>query len=266
MAELVMKRIPAITLVTLVLVGAVSFAVVPRVQHFLDVRKAEQILQHPLPPVTLPLSTVPNTNPNPSPNPTIEVNLPVPFTVQAPHGNWNLPYQEACEEAAAIMAIRYVFQTTFLDADDADAGILDLVRTNEQKLGYPVDQTVEQVQHLIRDVAPKIPVRLVRDPSIENLKQELSAGNVIIVPAAGRMLRNPFYRRPGPLYHMLVLRGYTSDGFFITNDPGTKRGEGYLYPYARIMEAMGDWNNGNPGEGEKVVLVVEPLRGGTVEM
>ncbi|MCR4279964.1 MAG: hypothetical protein NUV82_00890, partial [Candidatus Komeilibacteria bacterium] len=32
-----------------------------------------------------------------------EYNLDVPFMSQAPHANWDLPYQEACEEASLIM-------------------------------------------------------------------------------------------------------------------------------------------------------------------
>lgn len=37
-----------------------------------------------------------------------EVNLDVPFTSQAPYKNWHHPYQDFCEEASALMAVRYV--------------------------------------------------------------------------------------------------------------------------------------------------------------
>lgn len=228
---------------------------VPKWQRHQEIREAEELLERGLPPVIEPS---PNPNPNPSPVALAEVNLNVPFTSQAPTGNWDLPYQEACEEAAALMAIRYVFGNPIIDSADADAGILDLVRANEA-LGFPIDQTAEQVMALIHDVDPKIPVALVEDPTIEILKNQLSQGNVIIVPAAGRELKNPFFNQPGPLYHMFVLRGYTDDGYFITNDPGTKRGEGYLYPFDRVMNAMGDWNGGNPSNGQKVVLVLKPI-------
>ena len=33
--------------------------------------------------------------------------LEVPFTSQAPFGNWDEPYQEACEEAVMLMLMHY---------------------------------------------------------------------------------------------------------------------------------------------------------------
>ena len=37
-----------------------------------------------------------------------QFNLAVPFTSQAPHADWELPYQEACEEAALLMAHHFI--------------------------------------------------------------------------------------------------------------------------------------------------------------
>ena len=253
-----MKKILLIIGALAILLAGTS-VVVPKWQRHREILEAEKLLERELPPIIDPISTTSSSTSSSSPNPTrAEVNLAVPFTSQAPTGNWDLPYQEACEEASALMAIRYVFANPITDPADAEAGILDLVKANE-KLGFPIDQTAEQVMTLIHDVDPKIPVALVKDPTIELLKDQLSEGHVIIVPAAGRELGNPFFQSPGPLYHMFVLRGYTDDGYFITNDPGTKRGEGYLYPFDRIMSAMGDWNDGDPARGEKVVLVLKPL-------
>jgi hypothetical protein len=212
----------------------------PKILHYRSVQKAEELLDR-----SQPQGIKGEV-----------VNLPIPFTVQAPHGDWAMPYQEACEEAAALMAIRYAFGNPILDPNDADAAIGDLLRTNETILEYPVDQTAKEVVELIQEIDTNIPVRLIHNPTVDILKSELSSGHVILVPAAGRKLRNPFFRQPGPLYHMLVLRGFTEDGYFVTNDPGTKRGEGYLYPYERIMEAMGDWNDGDPERGKKVVIAV----------
>lgn len=243
------KRVVTVVFFLLILGGAF---VIPRAMRYFSVREAEQLLQRELPTTYSSLTTYSDELPE-------EVNLPVPFTPQAPHANWELPYQEACEEAAVLMAIRYVFGNAILSPEDADAGILDLVKMNEEILGYPYDQTALQVQELIQEIDPTISTRLFHDPTVDDLRRELAQGNVVIVPIAGRLLRNPFFHRPGPVYHMLVLRGYTTDGYFITNDPGTKRGEGYLYTFERIMDAMHDWNDGNPAEGEKIVVVLEPF-------
>jgi hypothetical protein len=240
-----------------IVIGIVLLAIVStvfllsKVQDNQAIRDAEKLLEKPLPPFT-------ELSENLVLEPKDEVNLPVPFTSQAPHANWDMPYQEACEEAAALMAIRYIFNNPIDNPEDADAAILDLVRDNETLLNNPVDQTVVQVIDLIQEVDPGISAYPLSKPTVEEIQIQLSQGNVVIVPAAGKKLMNPFYKNGGPLYHMLVLRGYTADGYFITNDPGTKRGEGYLYPFEVIMEAMGDWNDGDPRNGEKVVLILEP--------
>ncbi len=262
-----MKKFPLLLGISLVALVGVSFVALPKWERYRMVREAEELQERERPPVTSPKpqagsssisSSTSSFSPETSPELLAEINLDVPFTSQAPNGNWDLPYQEACEEAAVLMAIRYVFSNPILNADDADKGIVDLVNANEA-LGFPIDQTAEQMMALIHDIDPNIPVALVEDPTIDLLKKQLSQGNVIIVPAAGRELQNPFFQTPGPLYHVFVLRGYTSDGYFITNDPGTRRGEGYLYPIERVMDAMGDWNSGDPANGAKVVLVLKPL-------
>ena len=85
------------------------------------------------------------------------------------------------------------------------------------------------------------------------------------MPSAGRELGNPNFKSPGPIYHNLVIRGYTKDGKFITNDPGTRKGEQYIYDQDVVMAAIHDWvpkgdrtiaANGDVATGQRVVLVV----------
>ena len=53
---------------------------------------------------TIKPATTTSTPPS-SPTPTTDaLNLPIPFTPQAPTGNWDELHNEACEEAGAIMA------------------------------------------------------------------------------------------------------------------------------------------------------------------
>ncbi len=187
-----------------------------------------------------------------------EFNLAVPFTPQAPHANWDLPYQEACEEASAYMVSMY-FQgesSGLISADVADAAILELVQFEEDYFGYYLDTTAEETAQFI-DLFYGLGAYVVEDPSVEDIKVQIAAGRPVIVPAAGRELGNPFFSGEGPLYHMLVIKGY-ADGIFIVNDPGTYRGENYVYSIDAIMNAMGDWNNGDPASGAKRVIFIAP--------
>src|SRR3989344_4989971 len=109
---------------------------VPKVLRYQARREAEKLLERELPPLTTVSSSSSSSSSVQSeeqtPNTLLaEVNLPVPFTSQAPHANWDMPYQEACEEASALMAIRYAFGNPIFSPNDADAGIRDLVRVNE---------------------------------------------------------------------------------------------------------------------------------------
>ena len=99
------------------------------------------------------------------------------------------------------------------------------------------------------------------------IKTAIAAGHPVIIPSAGRELGNPNFTGEGPIYHNLVIRGYTADGKFITNDPGTRKGEQYVYEQSVIMNAIHDWvpagdrtiaANGSVATGRRVVLEVTP--------
>ncbi|MCR4311668.1 MAG: C39 family peptidase, partial [Candidatus Uhrbacteria bacterium] len=98
---------------------------------------------------------------------------------------------------------------------------------------------------------------VINNPTVAELKALIDAGKPVIIPAAGRELGNPFFSGEGPVYHMLVLRGYTEDTF-ITNDPGTRHGKNYSYDINVFMDAIGDWEGHDPANGAKRVIVLTP--------
>ena len=55
---------------------------------------------------------------------------------------------------------------------------------------------------------------------------------------------------------MLIIKGYTKEGNFITNDPGTRRGADFIYSPGVLMNAIHDWNGGDVDNGKKVMIVV----------
>jgi len=210
------------------------------------------------PPVNAPTNTTPTA-------PTLKqsVNLPVAFASQAPFGVWDELHGEACEEASMIMAVKY-FNDDALTAHIMEQELLSLVKW-ETAQGYKVDVTVSEAVEILRDHLG-LSATVVTDVSTDRIKKELSAGKLVIVPAAGRELGNPYFTSPGPIYHMLVIRGYDGGtGEFITNDPGTKRGEGYRYRYQVLLSAVHDWDHTRAeggmtdeemAQGRKAMIVV----------
>lgn len=187
--------------------------------------------------------------------------LSVPFIVQAPHADWNERYQETCEEASVLMVHEYYKKTNELSQDQMKALIDPLTDwgdlTFEGKFDTNISDTARYFSEYLQYDASRI--QILENPTVDEIKALLATGLPVIVPAAGRELGNKFFQTPGPLYHMLVITGYTRNEF-ITNDPGTRRGEGYRYNQQTLMNAIHDWTGEKETilEGKKVVLVITP--------
>jgi hypothetical protein len=190
-----------------------------------------------------------------------KISIQVPFTSQAPFALWDEIHEEACEEASGVMVAYYLLGKK-LTKEIAEQEIQNLVKFENEKLGYYKDTTAQETADIISEfyslskIGKKL--KVVYDFSIDDLKRYLAKGNPIIVPAAGRELGNPYFTPPGPLYHNLVLMGYDGDTV-ITNDPGTRRGEGYEYDADALYQAIHDFP-GKPEDietGRKAMIVVE---------
>ncbi len=191
--------------------------------------------------------------------------LEVPFSPQAPHANWDDPYQEACEEMALIMG-HYFLIGEELTPEIADKEILDLVKWEEEN-GYAEDVTLEELMMIGCEYYKDCTNFVINQVTPERIKEELLKGNPIIVPAAGRTLGNPYFSGEGPWYHMLVIKGFNEPligtPYFITNDPGTKRGNGYKYGYEVLINAIHDWagTKENIESGKKKMMVIQRVTG-----
>lgn len=191
-------------------------------------------------------------------------NLAVPFTSQAPHANWDTDHKEFCEEASVLMVGRYFQRRSIANADDAEAALQQIKQWELDNLGYYYDTTAAETAKILEGLYD-LQVELKVNPAIEDIQRAVANGRLVIVPAAGQELGNPNYTPPGPIYHMLVIRGYTAEGKFITNDPGTRKGEEFVFDQAVVMAAMRDWvpagdrsvpRNGSVSQGQKIVLII----------
>jgi hypothetical protein len=168
------------------------------------------------------------------------VRIDLAFASQAPTGNWNPPYDEACEEASLIIVHHYL-QGTPLNANIMNQDILDMVKYEESK-GLPIDIDMHELAGVAEDkLGYDTDVVEGADVTIERIESELANGNPVIVPLAGQDIGNPNYSGAGPPYHVLVIVGYDAKNF-ITHDVGTRKGEYYTYRKQVIMDAIHDWN------------------------
>lgn len=183
-----------------------------------------------------------------------EINLAVPFASQAPLGDWSARYNEACEEASIIMVDHYL-RGALLSKQEMKDLIDRQVMWQEEQWGGHHDLSVEKTIRLAKQFYPSYTYTIISDLTASKIREQLLLGRPVIVPAAGRELHNPNFKVPGPIYHMLVVKGFTKDGKFITNDPGTRNGADYIYTESILMNAIHDWT-GEAADGEKVGLVI----------
>ncbi len=182
-----------------------------------------------------------------------KINLDVPFTSQAPEKIWVDPWEDFCEEAAVLMLDAYYeeYNLSPLFAKD------ELLRIWEWEQTRNFGKSIEIKE--IKEIFSKyfnLKSKIVENPTIGQIKTFIAEGKPVLTVADGKVLPNQYFRNGGPVYHALIIRGYTEDKF-ITNDPGSGWSKNYEYKYDVLMDSIHDWNNGNVSEGKKVILVIE---------
>ena len=236
----------------------VQVPAVPVAQHFASADGAVPVASSTVPVAkkTTPAVIDPFSWSGPLPD---EKNLAIPFLSQAPKGDWALPYQEACEEASAIMIDAYYKgKAAAFTPDEGDKAILDLIAYEKKLLGKYEDTSAVDTARFIRGYFKYKTVIVQEVTSTQALKRALAHGYPVLVPANGKTLNNPNFRNGGPVYHMLVIKGYTKDGHWITNDSGTKNGANFLYTDENLKQSMHDWNGGDVPNGKPMVIVIVP--------
>lgn len=179
--------------------------------------------------------------------------LTVPFIAQAPLGHWSDPRQEdGCEEASVLMAVAWVRGKTFTK-QTAEQELITISNT-EQRLysSYINTSLTDTVQRLFKTYYSFENAKTRFSISTQDIVKELQQGNLVLVQVYGRRLKNPFFTPPGPIEHMLVIKGYDNKTKeFITNDPGTRHGESYRYPESIMQNAIYLY----PTTGKKIDLL-----------
>ena len=165
-----------------------------------------------------------------------KIKLKVPFVPQAPFANWDI-HEQSCEEAA-ILIIHYYLTGKELTKEIADKEIINMTQFQIDHYGGEKDLYKQDFVNFVKDYYGD-KVKMFENASLEDIKKELNSGNPVIMPAMAKLLKNPYYHYQG--YHMLDIIGYdTGRGVIITNDVGTKRGEGWEYSEKVIENTLQD--------------------------
>lgn len=188
--------------------------------------------------------------------------LDVPFVVQATSNQWSDPrFQDACEETTALIAVSWARGESLTQATNT-AQVKKMAEFQSKNYGdYRDTSSLDSVERLYKAYFNFKQAEVKKDISVEEIIAELEIGNLVVVPANGQALNNPYFTGDGPERHMLILKGYDYDSQeFIANDPGIGKGQGYRYAKDLLYNAIRDYVSGYhqpfPSIDQKNIIVV----------
>jgi hypothetical protein len=182
----------------------------------------------------------------PEPVGVLKINFLVPFTSQAPFGEWDNPiFQDGCEEASSLMAISWA-RGEALNPEKAKTEIMAAADYEKENYGEFRDTSAaDTLERIVKGYFKYEKAEVKNNISADNIISELKNGNLVILLMNGQLLDNPYYTPPGPDRHNIVVIGYDEEtGEFITNDPGTKHGAGFRYNKDILFKAIRDYPTG----------------------
>jgi len=189
-----------------------------------------------------------------------QILLQVPFTTQAPLGNW-AQHQESCEAANLTQVWLYWNhdQSVVIDPHVADGYIhmIDGWKSQPDLNDTMLGQLAEQHWGYTYRLLPN-------DPQV--IAQQLSAGRPLLAEVRTHGLGNAHYPGYSSHYeqtgwsvpHFVTIIGYDSTGVWL-NDPGISWGRGYHITYAQLTHAIADLSQHHPAlDNGNTLLLIAP--------
>lgn len=182
----------------------------------------------------------------------------IPYTAQAPQGDWSEPWQNACEETSIAMVDAYYRNVPF--AFQPSEAILSVFEKKHAELGESKDESLEDLASFInRSYAWNATLR--NTVTAEDIEKEIKKRRPVIIALDARRLVGAPYAEPKPDYHVMVIIGFDSDRReFIVHDPGTSQGKELRYGYDALLDANKEYVIGDTGEvrGGEVLFTSRP--------
>ena len=171
----------------------------------------------------------------PTPAPPTGAILPVPYTVQAPFGNWKF-HQESCEEAAVLMYHDFLQGDTRanIPPNEADQQLRALKAWQVQNWGAEKDLSIDRTGQLAQAYYG-FHYQVIQVTE-ESVRQAIADGHPVVVPVMTHSLQNPHYG-PKTVYHELLIKGYSGAGV-VSNDAGVQEGKDWFYSWSILFGAI----------------------------
>ncbi len=152
-------------------------------------------------------------------HPSRAATLTVPYTSQAPLGQWSDPRQsDGCEEASILMAIMWESGST-LSKEQARDEIVGMSNYEKFFHGFYQDTSAQDTADLMTQYYGYHNLRVVYNVTVQDIKAQLDNGSLIITPLNPRVLSTRLYNS-FTTRHTVVVVGH-DNGEIIFHDPMT---------------------------------------------
>lgn len=182
--------------------------------------------------------------------------LNVPYTSQAPLGQWNDPRQsDGCEEASILMAVMWENGSS-MSKEQARDEIVGMSNYEKFFHGFYQDTSAQDTANLMVQYYGFRGLRVVHGVTVQDIKAQLDNGSLVITPLNPRVISTRLYNS-FTTRHTVVVVGH-DNGDIIFHDPMTGA---YRRASESIFErAMQDYSSGihlNAKVRDSAMIVVE---------
>ena len=174
--------------------------------------------------------------------------LSVPYASQIPLGNWRDPRQaDGCEEASILMAMAWVNgakDNASIPADEVERNIINISEYERVALGFYQDTSAQDTAKIMREYFQYYDIGLLENIGVEDIKLELAANRIVIIPINVHATGLPMYRG-GPVRHTIVVVGYDDkNDELIIHDPLYKNIQNFWVPASAIGKGLSNYRSG----------------------
>lgn len=169
--------------------------------------------------------------------------LDVPYTSQAPFGEWVDPrQQDGCEEASIFMAVSWIRKQQ-IDPSEARMQIIGMSDFQQHFFGYFKDSSAQDTANLMVNYFGYSNIDVQPNISVDNIKAAIDQNYLVIVPINPRVISTSLYNR-ATTKHTVVVIGYdNSTDEIIYHDPIA--GPFRRTPATLFQQSLGDYASGN---------------------
>lgn len=145
------------------------------------------------------------------------------------------------------MAVAWAKGQTSISPSQGRKQIIAISNWEKKKYGYYVDTSIQDTaNHIIKGYLKLDKIEVKENISTDDIVSVLVQGDIVLIAINGRKVDSPYYRKPGPLHHTVVVIGYNANTqTFTVHDPGSSHGANWQIKKDILEGGLQNYESGN---------------------